>query len=142
MGVFEKHACGICFFGVSAVDTTVAHNHIHHTPRFGIGLLSGFGRVIIEYNELHHLSEETCDTGGITSNRWYTWEGDAELARGCIVRYNRVRDVVGCGAYEARAEPGAWATPFSLAFAGKAGFRIGSYSFNLLLHNLLSWQGR
>jgi hypothetical protein len=106
VGVYEKHACGICFFGVSSIDATVAHNHVHHTPRFGIGLLSGFGRVIVEYNELHHLSEETCDTGGITSNRWYTYERDDELARGCIVRYNRVRDVVGCGAYEARAEPG------------------------------------
>ncbi|MCC7264587.1 MAG: right-handed parallel beta-helix repeat-containing protein [Candidatus Latescibacteria bacterium] len=106
VGVYEKHACGICFFGVSGIDITVAHNHIHHTPRFGIGLLSGFGRVVIEYNDLHHLSEETCDTGGICSNRWYTWEHDAELAKGCIVRYNRVRDVIGCGAYETKAEPG------------------------------------
>lgn len=106
VGVYEKHACGICFFGVSGIDITVAHNHIHHTPRFGIGLLSGFGRVVVEYNDLHHLSEETCDTGGICSNRWYTWEHDAELARGCIVRYNRVRDVIGCGAYETKAEPG------------------------------------
>ncbi|MBI2504427.1 MAG: right-handed parallel beta-helix repeat-containing protein [Candidatus Latescibacteria bacterium] len=106
VGVYEKHACGICFFGVSCIDTTVCHNHIHHVPRFGIGLLSGFGRVIVEYNELHHLSEETCDTGGICSNRWYTYERDAELAQGCIVRFNRVRDVIGCGAYDAKAEPG------------------------------------
>ncbi len=106
VGVYEKHACGICFFGVSAPEVRVAHNLIEHTPRFGIGLLSGFGRVIVEYNDLRYLSEETCDTGGIVSNRWYTWEGDPDLAKGCIVRFNRVRDVIGCGAYGTKAEPG------------------------------------
>ena len=106
VGVYEKHACGIALFGVSSVDITIRNNSIHNTPRFGIGLMSGFGRVIIEYNDLRYLSEETCDTGGIGSNRWYTWEGDPELARGCIIRFNRIRDVIGCGAYGMKAEPG------------------------------------
>ena len=115
VGHFEKHAQGIAFFGVSAVDVVVSHNLIHHTPRFGIGLMSGFGRVIIEYNDLHDLSLETCDTGGICSNRWYTYDKDAELCQGPIIRFNRVRDVWGCGAYEHKMEPGGGA---------KAGGRI------------------
>ncbi len=106
VGVYEKHACGICLFGISSVDIAIRNNLIHNTPRFGIGLLSGFGRVIVEYNDLHHLSEETCDTGGICSNRWYTYDKDPDLARGMIVRFNRVMDVLGCGAYGKKAEPG------------------------------------
>ena len=106
VGVYEKHACGIVLFGISSVDIAIRNNLIHNTPRFGIGLLSGFGRVAIEYNDLHNLSEETCDTGGICFNRWYVWEGDPELAKGCIVRFNRIRDVIGCGAYGEKAEPG------------------------------------
>jgi len=105
VGVFEKHACGIAFFGVSAVDVVVSHNLIHHTPRFGIGMMSGFGRVIIEYNELGYLSLETADTGGITSNRWYTYDKDPDLCRGNIIRFNYIHDVIGCGAYLCKAEP-------------------------------------
>ena len=104
VGYFEKHANGIAFFGVIAPDVVVSHNLIHHTPRFGIGLMSGFGRVIIEYNDLHHLSLETCDTGGIVANRWYTYAKDPELCRGNIIRFNRVMDVIGCGAYEHKME--------------------------------------
>lgn len=115
VGVFEKHAAGIAFFGVSAIDVTVAHNHVHHTPRFGIGLMSGLGSVVIEYNDLHDLSLETCDSGGICFNRWYTYDRDPDLARGCIVRFNRVRDVLGCGAYGKPAEAGG---------ASRAGGRI------------------
>ena len=105
VGIFEKHACGIAFFGISAADVVVSHNLIHHTPRFGIGLMSGFGRVTIEHNEIHHVSLETCDTGGICANRWYTYENDPDLRRGNIIRFNYIRDVIGCGAYEMRLEP-------------------------------------
>ena len=104
VGRYEKHGLGIGFYGVSAVDVVVAHNVIHDTPRFGIGLMSGFGRVTIEYNDLYNLSQETSDTGGITFNRWYTYENDPDLARGCIIRFNRVRDVIGCGAYKGVSE--------------------------------------
>ena len=106
VGVFEKHACGVAFFGISAVDVVVSHNLIHHTPRFGIGLMSGFGPITIECNELHHLSMETCDTGGICMNRWYTYDKDPDLARGNIIRFNKIHDVIGCGAGSIRMEPG------------------------------------
>lgn len=104
-GIIEKHGAGIAFFGISSVDNVISHNLIHHTARFGIGLMSGFGRVIIEYNELHHLSLETADTGGICSNRWYVHEEDEELAKGNIIRYNIVRDVIGAAASEGKWEP-------------------------------------
>jgi hypothetical protein len=106
VGVFEKHAQGIAMYGISSVDIVISHNLIHHTPRFGIGMMSGFGRVIIEYNELHHLSIETADTGGICANRWYTYEKDPDLCQGNIIRFNRISDVVGCGAYEKKFEAG------------------------------------
>jgi hypothetical protein len=106
VGYFEKHANGIAFFGISAPDVVVSHNLIHHTPRFGIGLMSGFGRVIIEYNEIHDVTLETCDTGGITANRWYTYDKDPDLSRGNIIRYNFIYDVLGCGAYGRKMEPG------------------------------------
>lgn len=106
IGKFEKHAHGIAFFGVAATDVVVSHNLIHDTPRFGIGMMSGLGRIIVEYNDLYNLSLETADTGGICSNRWYTYDKDSDLATGCIIRFNRVRDVLGCGAMGKQAEPG------------------------------------
>ncbi len=106
VGYFEKHASGIAFFGVSASDVVVSHNLIHHTPRFGIGMMSGFGRITIEYNHIHHTSMETADTGAITANRWYTYDKHPDLARGNIIRFNCIHDSVGCGAYEKQMEPG------------------------------------
>ena len=106
MGLYEKHGAGIALFGVKGIDITVSHNSIHHGPRFGIGLMSGLGRVIIEYNDLRQLSLETPDTGALTANRWYTYPKDPELSRGNIVRYNRILDCVGCGAYGKRQEQG------------------------------------
>jgi hypothetical protein len=105
-GVYEKHANGVAFFGVATADVTVSHNHIHHGPRFGIGLMSGLGPLVIEYNDLHDLCLETCDAGGITANRWYTTDLDPQLTSGAVIRYNRVVDIVGCGAYGIKAEPG------------------------------------
>jgi hypothetical protein len=106
VGLYEKHGAGISFFGVKAIDVTVSHNSIHHGPRFGIGLMSGLGRVVIEYNDLQHLSLETADTGALTANRWYSYARDPELSRGNIVRFNRIRDCIGCGAYGRRQEQG------------------------------------
>jgi len=128
VGRFEKHGQGIAFFGVSAIDVTVAHNLIHDTPRFGIGLMSGFGNVTIEYNDLHDISQETCDTGGICFNRWYTADNDPDLSRGCIVRFNRVRDVIGCGAHGKKMELGG---------SSKAGGRIWApyYSWAIYFDN-------
>ena len=106
VGIYEKHGAGISLCGVQGIDVIISHNSIHHGPRFGIGLMSGLGRVIIEYNDLQHLYLETADTGALTVNRWYSYDKDPELARGNIVRYNRICDCVGCGAYARRQEQG------------------------------------
>ncbi len=106
VGIIEKHSCGIAFYGVTANDVCVRHNRIRHTPRFGIALLSGLGNITIEYNHLVDISLETCDTGGVCANRWYTYKGDPRTKQGNIVRYNLIRNVVGCGAYGRKAEPG------------------------------------
>ena len=145
VGVYEKHANGIAFYGVSAVDVRVSHNHIHHTPRFGIGLMSGFGRVVIEYNYLHDISLETADTGAITANRWYTYDQDERLARGNIVRFNRIRDCIGCGSYGKRQEPGGggrdndriWLPYYSWAiYFDNAPMRVAVYG-NICIGNTL-----
>ena len=64
------------------------------------------GHHLIHNNHMHHLSLETCDTGGLTANRWYTYDKDPELCRGNVIRFNFIHDVVGCGAYAKKMEPG------------------------------------
>lgn len=87
MGVFYKNACGI---GMTGVDLTAAHNHIHDGPRMGVQM-SG-NNLIVEYNHLHHLCLETQDGGAI-----YTGGRDWISSRGSKWRYNLIHDVVGCG---------------------------------------------
>jgi len=129
VGVFEKHAQGVAFFGVAAPGCVVSHNRIRHTPRFGIGFMSGMGPVTVEYNNLAFLSEETCDTGGITSNRWYTSDAHVDLKDGLTIRYNRIADVIGCGAYGGGAKETGGST--------KAGGRIWApyYSWAIYFDN-------
>ena len=60
---------------------------------------------MIEYNDIYHVSLETADTGGIETNRWFVLDETEEFSRGNIIRYNRVQEVVGCGAYDKPHEP-------------------------------------
>ena len=99
-GQIEGHGAGIMVWGLNSVDNILAHNHIHHTPHAGITVQDGFGRVIVEYNQIHDVCLELADNGGIFFNRWFVIEQDDDLKAGNIVRYNLVRDVKGCGAYE------------------------------------------
>ena len=77
-GLVEKHGAGIVVWGINSVDNVISHNLIHHIPRHGIAAQDGFGRLIIEYNELHDLSLEGADCGGIFSNRWYVIAEDED----------------------------------------------------------------
>jgi hypothetical protein len=65
----------------------------------------GFGRFIVEYNEMHTLGLEIADTGGIMTNRWFVTGDDPDLARGNIIRFNLIRDCIGCGAYAQQRSP-------------------------------------
>jgi len=98
-GRLEKHGAGILVWGINSVNNVISHNLIHDIPRHGISAQDGFGRVIIEYNEIHNVCLEMADCGGIETNRWFVVEDDPELGLGNIIRYNLIRDVIGCGAY-------------------------------------------
>jgi len=87
-------------FGIASVDNVVSHNLIHHTSDKGINIQDGFGRLFVEYNELHDVALEICDTGAIMVNRWFVLEDDDDLCHGSVFRHNLIRNVVGCGAYE------------------------------------------
>ncbi|HEY2584335.1 MAG TPA: right-handed parallel beta-helix repeat-containing protein [Tepidisphaeraceae bacterium] len=97
VGVIYKQGVGIELLGVG---NRASHNLIHDGPRFGI-MFSG-NNLAIEYNEIHHVSLETEDTGAI-----YTGGRDWISSRGTVVRYNYFHDILGFG----RNAQGQWETP-------------------------------
>ena len=96
-GIFDKYVAGV-FLGLSD-GNVVGHNLIEDMPHHAINLGgSGFGRNILEYNEIHHACLETFDNGAI--NSWMTdpheyTQRDTERS-GHIIRYNRITDTRGC----------------------------------------------
>lgn len=99
-GSIDKRGSGVYVYGINVVDNVISHNLIKDTAHRGIMIVHGFGRNIIEYNELHDLALEAADTGGINTLIWYVIDSDERLCNGNIIRYNLVDNVVGCGAYE------------------------------------------
>jgi hypothetical protein len=99
VGVFTKTSSGIDCRGVGNI---VSHNLVHSTPRIGISF-DGNDHVI-EFNHVHHVNQETQDSGNIYScaRDW--------TKRGNVVRFNYVHDSGGYGRDDAR-EP--WRHPFS-----------------------------
>ena len=104
-GLLKKNGGGIQAFGINSVDNLVSHNLIHDMSDKGIVLQDGFGRFTIEYNEMYRLGLEIADTGGIMTNRWFALENDPDLGRGHLIRFNRIRDCIGCGAYAEERQP-------------------------------------
>ena len=104
-GLMKKNGGGIQAYGINSVDNLISHNLIHHMSDKGIVLQDGFGRFTIEYNEMYRLGREIADTGGIMTNRWFTLENDPKLGRGHLIRFNRIRDCIGCGAYAEKRQP-------------------------------------
>ena len=96
-GFFDKYGAGV-FLGLSD-GNVVGHNLIEYLPHHAINLGgSGFGRNILEYNEIRHACLETFDNGAI--NSWMTdpheyTQRDTERS-GHIIRYNRIADTRGC----------------------------------------------
>ena len=98
-GVFEKGgASGILCRGVGHV---VSHNMIHSMPRVGIWL-DGNDH-LIEYNHIHHVNQETEDSGAIYFGQ-IDW-----TKRGNIVQYNYIHHSGGFG-WDARTRK--WRSPF------------------------------
>ena len=104
-GVMKKNCGGVQLYGINSVDNVISHNLIHHASDKGMIMQDGFGRVIVEYNEMYQLGLEIADTGGIMTNRWFVLEDDPELAHGNIIRFNIIRDCIGCGAYAEERHP-------------------------------------
>ena len=104
-GVIKKNCGGVQLFAINSVDTLISHNLIHDMSDKGMIMQDGFGRFIVEYNEMYRLGLEIADTGGLMTNRWFVLEDDPDLSHGNIVRYNLIRDCIGCGAYTEQRNP-------------------------------------
>ncbi len=73
---------------LDGVGERAAHNLIHHSPFEGMYLRGNDH--LIEYNEFHHLMQETGDAGAIHTGRDWTWRGN-------VIRYNYLHDLKGPG---------------------------------------------
>lgn len=96
-GVFDKYVAGV-FLGLSD-GNLIGHNLIEYVPHHAINFgNSGYGRNIIEYNEIRHACLETYDNAAI--NCWMEdpnnhVQRDAERS-GHVIRYNLIADIRGC----------------------------------------------
>jgi len=91
VGVFNKYVAGI-YLGVSD-GNLIAHNRIEDVPHHAISLgVNGFGRNIVEYNEIHRTSMEIAETSAI--NLWMDHAHSDERV-GHIIRYNLMTDAEG-----------------------------------------------
>jgi parallel beta-helix repeat protein len=72
----------------------VAHNKFEYLPHHAVNLgMNGYGRNVVEYNDIHDVCLELRDNGAI--NAWMDDPQSDERA-GHIIRCNRMVDVVGC----------------------------------------------
>jgi len=104
-GYFKKNCGGVHLYAINSIDNRFDHNQIHDMSDKGMVMQDGFGRYVVEYNDMHDLGLEIADTGGIMVNRWFVLDDDPELSRGAIIRFNRIRNCVGCGAYAETRHP-------------------------------------
>ncbi|HXF28031.1 MAG TPA: right-handed parallel beta-helix repeat-containing protein [Bryobacteraceae bacterium] len=94
-GVIDSFGAGIHLHGLNCDRNVISHNFIHDMTHHGIYLSMGFGRNLIEYNDLHTLCLVMADAGGVYSNRWCILDGDPVLGNNNIIRFNLIRDVRG-----------------------------------------------
>jgi parallel beta-helix repeat protein len=94
-GELNSYVAGV-FVGV-AQGTLVAHNLIEDMPHHAVCMADGFGRTIVEYNEIRRVCRQYVDTAAI--NSWM--EGPARYTAkdtersGHVIRYNRISGVQG-----------------------------------------------
>lgn len=72
--------------GLNGVGLRVAHNEIHDAPHSAI-IFNGNNHVI-EYNHIYDVCRESDDAAAIYAGRSWT-------ARGTVIRYNLIRDILG-----------------------------------------------
>jgi parallel beta-helix repeat protein len=91
-GVLNKYIAGV-FLGVSD-SNLIAHNEIEYLPHHAVNLsMNGYGRNILEYNDIRQVCLELRDNGAI--NAWMDDPQSDERA-GHVIRFNRMVDMVGC----------------------------------------------
>ncbi|PTX94465.1 right-handed parallel beta-helix repeat-containing protein [Opitutus sp. ER46] len=73
---------------IEGVGQYVAHNLIHDTPFEAIQVRGNDH--VIEYNEIHHVTQETGDAGAIYTGRDWTYRGN-------VIRSNYLHDLKGPG---------------------------------------------
>jgi antitoxin (DNA-binding transcriptional repressor) of toxin-antitoxin stability system len=71
---------------LQGVGNRAAHNLIHHAPHEAMAF--GGNDHVIEFNEIHHVCEESNDAGAIYSGRDWTM-------RGTVIRYNFLHHIRG-----------------------------------------------
>ncbi len=97
--VYKKGSYGGSVY-VYAVGVTVSWNQIHHVPRLAVRFDGNEN--IIEYNYVHHVNQETEDTGAIYQGA-RSW-----IQRGNVVRHNYIDGSGGYGWDGSR-----WRSPYS-----------------------------
>ncbi|MGQ9696960.1 MAG: right-handed parallel beta-helix repeat-containing protein [Armatimonadota bacterium] len=70
--------------GVNGVGNRIAHNLIHDAPHNAV--LLGGNEHVIEFNEIHHVCQQTGDAGAVYMGRDLTMRGN-------IIRYNYFHDI-------------------------------------------------
>lgn len=90
LGWVYKHVAGI-----SSRDDVhgalIAHNLVYETPRWGISVgHTTSTKNIVEYNHIHHVNNESYDTGGLEVT-----QQSREHRTGSIFRYNLIHDTGG-----------------------------------------------
>jgi hypothetical protein len=73
---------------IGGVGIRATHNLIHDLPHCGI-LFSGNDH-LIEFNEIHHIAQETGDVGAIYTGRNWSFQGN-------VIRYNYIHHMRGLG---------------------------------------------
>lgn len=96
LGRINRHVAAV--YGGTSNGNLIAHNLIHHMPRYAISFKHGFGRNTIEYNEIRWTNLETNDTGAVESWQWKPELSDT-YTKGNIYRYNLITDVIGCKSF-------------------------------------------
>ncbi len=96
LGLVDRHVAAV--YGGTSNGNLIAQNLIHHMPRYAISFKHGFGRNIIEWNEIRWTNLETNDTGAIESWQWEPGQAP-EYDRGNVIRYNLIADTVGLKAF-------------------------------------------
>jgi len=135
-GILDKVATAV-FCGLSD-SNLIGHNRIEDMPHHGINLGNhGYGRNIVEYNDICRTCQETHDTAAI--NCWM--ENDrverGEQRVGHVIRYNRIVDTQGVGIYLDNYSSNCFVYGNIIVRAKLRGLHLNSGRNNLVENNII-----